>query len=109
MRDADGKRWGLSFVKGDSMRPTIGGLRRLLLVHYGATPQVGDVVIVDRPDRPGFRVVKRVTGCDEQGWWVESDNHADERSNADSWLFGPVTDAQLLGVVRWPRLSRPRV
>lgn len=108
MQGARGKRWGLSLVKGDSMRPTIRGWRRLLLVHYGATPKVGDIVIVDRPDRPGFHVVKRVTDLDERGWWVESDGHADAETKADSWLFGPVRDAQVLGVARWPRLSRPR-
>ena len=100
-------RWGLDLVRGTSMLPTIRGWRRLVLVRYGAEPRLGDVVIVDRPDRPGFHVIKRLTDRDARGWWVESDNRAATSVQADSWQFGHVADGQILGVVRWPRLSRP--
>ena len=100
------RRWGLDLVKGSSMEPTIRGWRRLVLVRYGAEPLIGDVVIVDRPDRPGFRVIKRLTDRDDRGWWVESDNRETAIVQADSWQFGHVADEQILGVVRWPRISR---
>lgn len=100
--------WGLVVVRGQSMLPTLGGWRRLALVQYGSEPRIGDVVVVDRPDRPGFRVIKRLTDQDDRGWWVESDNRTSDRTQADSWQFGHVQPVQILGVVRWPRLSRPR-
>ena len=100
------QRWGLDLVRGQSMQPTIRGWRRIVIVRYGAAPQVGDVVVVDRPDRPGFKVIKRLTAHDSRGWWVESDAHEDGTVLADSWQFGHVSDEQILGVVRWPRLSR---
>jgi len=108
MYGSGGKRWGLDLVRGSSMLPTIRGWRRVLVVRYGAKPRIGDVVIVDRPDRPGFHVVKRLTDHDSRGWWVESDNRDAGAIQADSWQFGHVIDAQILGVVRWPRISRPR-
>lgn len=101
-------RWGLVLVRGQSMLPTFGGVRRIALVQYGALPVIGDVAVIDRPDRPGLRVIKRVTDRDQRGWWVESDRHSDAQVNADSWQFGHVADEQVLGVVRWPRVSRPR-
>lgn len=100
-------RWGLVLVRGRSMLPTFGGLRRIAVVRYGEVPRIGDVAVVDRPDRAGFRVIKRVTDRDQRGWWVESDNREEPHVQADSWQFGHVADRQILGVVRWPRVSRP--
>ena len=88
------------------MRPTFGGLRRVALVRFGARPRIGDVVVADRPDRPGQHVIKRITDHDARGWWLESDANGGPHVHSDSWLFGAVSDAQILGVVRWPRVSR---
>ena len=106
-------RWGIVFVRGRSMEPTFAGFRRFPIVAWGRAPRIGDVVIAERPDRPGMRVVKRATGHDAAGWWLESDAHEKApRGGAgivfsDSWLFGPVPDAAILGVVVWPDV-RPR-
>jgi len=108
MAEGARNRWALVLVRGRSMLPRLGGIRRIAVVEYGATPRIGDVVVVDRPDRPGFRIIKRITDHDERGWWVESDNRAETRVQADSWQFGHVSDAQILGIVRWPRISRAR-
>ncbi|MHB0927675.1 MAG: S24/S26 family peptidase [Candidatus Nanopelagicales bacterium] len=97
---------GLVLVRGPSMRPTFSGLRRVAVVCFGAPPRIGDVVVADRPDRPGQHVIKRITDRDARGWWLESDANQDRRVYSDSWLFGAVSDAQVLGVVRWPRVSR---
>jgi phage repressor protein C with HTH and peptisase S24 domain len=106
MQDFRHQRWGLVLVRGASMAPTFRGVRRLALVRFGATPRIGDVVVADRPDRPGQHVIKRVTDCDDRGWWVESDAQGGGLVRADSWLFGPLRDGQVLGVVRWPRATR---
>ena len=94
--------WGIVLVRGDSMRPTFAGWRRWALVRWGAQPAVGDVVVAHRPDRPALRIIKRVTDRDVRGWWLESDAVAPGPVRSDSWLFGPVPDDLVLGVVRWP-------
>ncbi len=75
-----------------------------VLVYPGAyrqrSPQVGDLVIVQHPQRPTLQMVKRVgeilptpTG-DE--FWVYGDNPAE---STDSRQFGPVARSHLLGRV----------
>ena len=100
--------WGVVLVRGASMRPTFTGLRRLVLVRWGARPSIDDVVVLEHPGRPGLRLVKRVTDVGADGWWVESDAGPADAVHSDSWLFGPVADAQILGTVRWPRVSGRR-
>ena len=82
-------------------------------------PKIGDVVVVEHPDRPGFEMVKRLTaapgdrvgertlGPDE--WWVEGDFAA---ASTDSRRFGPVHADGLRGkvvLIYWPTQRRGRV
>jgi hypothetical protein len=86
------------------MRPTLRP-GDLLLIRYGATPRIGRCAIVRLPER-GV-AVKRVTGREEQGWWVERDN---PRAGVDSWLVGAIPDADVVAVVvrrLWPPVRRP--
>lgn len=83
-------------VAGASMAPTLLPGDWALAV---STPRIGrgDVVVVEHPGRPGYEMVKRVTGvpgdrvagrllgADE--WWIEGDHAA---SSTDSRHFGPV-------------------
>jgi nickel-type superoxide dismutase maturation protease len=92
----------LVVVRGRSMEPTLHD-GDLLLVHRGnrrATP--GRVVVVRLPDRP--LAVKRLTGRQDGGWWVERDNPAE---GVDSWLLGAVPDGDLVGVVLCRLAPRP--
>lgn len=88
------------------MQPTLYDGDRLL-VRHGATPRVGQLVVVRLPD--GVVAVKRATSNDGAGWWVERDNPS---AGVDSWSVGAIPDADVLAVVRarlWPpRWSRPR-
>ena len=72
----------------------------------------GSLVVVEHPDRPGYEMVKRVTGMpgDRVGdrvlgpdeHWVLGDH---EDGSTDSRRFGPVRRDAIRGVVRlryWP-------
>ena len=91
--------WGVAVVRGRSMQPTLRDGDRLL-VHHGASPRAGDLVVVRLPD--GVLAVKRATSRQVDGWWVERDN-PDE--GVDSWRVGAIPEADVVAVVRsrlWP-------
>ena len=91
--------WGVAVVRGRSMQPTLYDGDRLL-VRHGATPRVGDLVVVRLPD--GVVAVKRATLREPGGWWVERDNPG---QGVDSWRVGAIPDADVVAVVRsrlWP-------
>jgi signal peptidase I len=92
------------------MQPTLYDGDRLV-VRHGATPRVGDLVVVRLPD--GVVAVKRATMRQsvggQPGWWVERDNSAE---GVDSWSLGAIPGADVVAVARfglWPvRLLRRR-
>ena len=79
--------------------------------------RVGDVVVVEHPERPGLELVKRVTAVPgdvvpgfgtmtTDAYWVEGDAGA---SSSDSRAFGPVRGADVRGTVVyvwWPARRR---
>jgi mitochondrial inner membrane protease subunit 1 len=105
-------------VRGASMAPTLLPGDWALVV----TPRTfiaGDVVVVEHPGRPGYEMVKRLTGvpgdtvagrqlaADE--WWVVGDR---PDASTDSRHFGPVTREELkakVALVYWPSSRRRRV
>ena len=97
-------------VAGDSMSPTLVDGDWLVCRQVRGTAGVreGDVVVLERPDRPGLLIVKRVVRRDGAGWWVEGDNTV---GSDDSRLFGPVPDAYVVARVLaryWPHPRRVR-
>ena len=105
-------------IQGDSMAPTLLPGDWALAVRRREVRR-GEVVVVEHPKRPGFEMVKRVTGVpgdlapdgrllgpDE--FWVEGDHPA---RSTDSRHFGPVGRGNVKASVRlvyWPT-SRRRV
>ncbi len=77
----------------------------------------GDVVVIEHPDRPGFELVKRITGLPDEmapdggileadRYWVEGDN---PEASTDSRHFGPVPIDRVKARVRvvfWPPARR---
>jgi len=77
-----------------------------LVAVRGRGIQPGVLVVVEHPDRPGFDLVKRVTGVpgDAMGalllgpdeFWLTGDR---EEGSTDSRWFGPVGASAIRGVV----------
>jgi nickel-type superoxide dismutase maturation protease len=98
-------------VEGGSMAPELEQGDWLLAVRTGSIPR-GAIVVVEHPERPGFELVKRLTGVpgdtlgalvlgDDQ-YWVTGDRH---EASTDSRWFGPVGRAAIKGAVAlryWP-------
>jgi signal peptidase I len=105
-------------IEGGSMAPTLlpGDWALTVPLRH---PKVGDVIVVEHPDRAGYEMVKRIVaaplgrvgdralGADE--WWVEGDLAS---ASTDSRRFGPVLGDALKAkvvLVYWPRERRRRV
>lgn len=102
--------WSLVRVAGASMEPALHDGDLLLQRRVpGTQVRPGSVVVASRPDRRDLTLVKRAVHRDERGgWWVEGDDGAHSH---DSWVFGPVPDDLVSGVVvarLWPRPGRVR-
>ncbi len=104
-------------IEGASMMPTLLPGDWVLVVSPNRYRR-GEVVVVEHPGRPGYEMVKRLTGgpgdtvgdrvLGSDEWWVEGD-HAP--SSTDSRHFGPVTGDELMArvmLVYWP-VHRRRV
>ena len=79
----------------------------------------GDIVVVEHPGRPGYEMVKRITGMPNERVgdrkltddevWVEGDR---EDASTDSRHFGPVRREQVKAkvvLVYWPKERRRRI
>jgi nickel-type superoxide dismutase maturation protease len=106
-REAGGSTYFRVAVSGDSMRPTLSEGDWLLCRRLGPAYRVraGDVVVLERPDRPGLLIVKRAVRRDGDGWWLRGDNSG--RSD-DSLTFGAVPERQLIARVLARLRPRPR-
>ncbi|MCP9957354.1 nickel-type superoxide dismutase maturation protease [Streptomyces sudanensis] len=89
--------FGIAEVTGPSMVPTLHHGDRLL-VHYGAPPCPGAVVVLRHPLQQDLLIVKRLVERRAGGWWVLGDNRAAEA--VDSRVFGTVPAELVLGRVR---------
>jgi nickel-type superoxide dismutase maturation protease len=111
-------RWRPSRVEvsGTSMSPTLEPGDWALAVESGRIRR-GDVVVLEHPGRPGFEMVKRITGMPDElapdgrileadEYWAEGDN---PDGSTDSRHFGPVPRDLVkahVTLVYWPRARR---
>lgn len=88
-------RWGSVAVAGDSMAPTyISG--DWLMIRWGGGYKTGQIVVVEREDRPGVFLIKRLVRIEDGKFWVEGDN---KTSSTDSRQWGAISSGEILGKV----------
>lgn len=96
-------KYGTVAVSGDSMLPTFRS-GDWLLVAWADTFRIGDVIVVEREERPGVFLIKRVERNDDGRYWVEGDNKS---ISTDSREWGAVAEIEIVGrVVTRLRKSR---
>jgi len=79
----------------------------ILGVRDPASIDIGDVVVIDHPGRPGFRLVKRVVHRDGEDLVLAGDNPG---PSVDSRQFGSVPAGDVIArlvLVYHPRPLRP--
>ncbi len=95
-------------VSGDSMAPTLAA-GDWVLARRVSTVRPGEIVVVERPDRPGLEIIKRVVAVEADGPGeamrarLAGDNPL---ASTDSRDFGPVPVETVVGVV-WLRYWPP--
>ena len=97
-------RWRRVAVRGPSMSPALHD-GDVVLVRFGASAQVGDVVVVRWAARPGQLSVKRAVQAVEGGWWVQGYNPL---GSTDSRHIGPALVVAVVRLRLWPRPGRIR-
>jgi signal peptidase I len=104
-------KFGTVKVSGSSMAPTYRDGDWLLVSWFpaGLTPLVGDrilgkVVVVERDERPGIFLVKRLQKSHGGIYWVQGDNS----ESTDSRTWGWIPANEVVGVVLF-RYKRSRV
>jgi nickel-type superoxide dismutase maturation protease len=83
-------------VAGDSMLPALRP-GDCLLVSQRSRIDVGDLLVVRRPQVEGLLLVKRAVRRADGGWWLLSDNAA--AGLDDSRVFGVLPDGCVVGKV----------
>ena len=82
-------------VAGPSMESTLTA-GDWIVARADGRAAVGDVVVLEHPQRPGMLIVKRVARVDDDGFWVLGDNPG---ASTDSRQFGAAPD--VVGRVLW--------
>jgi phage repressor protein C with HTH and peptisase S24 domain len=88
-------RFGLVAVAGESMEPTfLNG--DWLLVIWGAGLKATNAVVIEREDRPGVFLVKRILRIENGKYWVEGDN---KNQSTDSRIWGTLDEKEVVARV----------
>ncbi len=82
-------------VAGDSMAPTYHDGDWLLAL-WGGQCKVGQVLIIEREERPGIYLVKRLVRIEDGKYWVQGDNPL---ASTDSRQWGLLNSQEIQGRV----------
>jgi nickel-type superoxide dismutase maturation protease len=101
-------KFGTVKVSGSSMVPTFKDGDWLLVSWFpaGLTPEVaermlGKVVVVEREERPGIFLVKRLQKSHGGNFWVQGDS--DESTDSRTWGWIPANEVVGVVLIRYRR------
>ncbi len=100
-------------VAGPSMEPTLWpGDRLLTLPARPIWLRPGQIVVLEDPEQPGHRIIKRVTALEDRGSGgatqvqVRGDDPA-RSTDGRRWGAVPATSIRRIAVARWPQVRSP--
>ena len=100
-------KMGTVAVSGESMMPTYRS-GDWLVVAWGAQFKIGDVILVEREERPGLFLIKRLERSEGSNYWVEGDNKSISTDSREWGFIGPnEIVGRVLFRVRKSREGRP--
>ena len=91
-------KFGTVRVKGASMSPTYNDGDWLYVIWRQGAPNrapLGSVAVIEREERPGIFLVKRVQKFHAGNYWVEGDNS----ESIDSRTWGWIAPSEIVGRV----------
>jgi nickel-type superoxide dismutase maturation protease len=95
-------RFGTVRVAGKSMLPTYRDGAWLLVQWFDGLPEknfskgsIGKTFVIEKQERPGIFLIKRLKKVDGQMYWVEGDNE----KSTDSRQWGWIANDELVGKV----------
>jgi nickel-type superoxide dismutase maturation protease len=95
-------RFGTVKVAGASMEPTYKDGAWLFVRWFTNSPEknfsnglIGKIYVIEKRERPGIFLIKRLKDVKERSYWVEGDNE----KSTDSRQWGWINDDELVGQV----------
>ena len=83
-------KFGIVKVDGESMAPTYHHGDRLLILWMKESPNripLGSIAVIEREQRPGIFLIKRVQKSHAGNYWVEGDNSDSTDSRTWGWIM----------------------
>jgi nickel-type superoxide dismutase maturation protease len=100
-------RFGTVKVAGGSMAPTYKDGAWLLVRWFAKSPEknfssrlIGKILVVEKRERPGIFLVKRLKKIVDQKFWVEGDNESSTDSRQWGWIYSDELVGQVIFAIK---------
>lgn len=104
-------KFGTVEIVGSSMSPAFGNGDWLLVRWFAAPPSqkygdnlIGKIVVIERQERPGIFLVKRLQKAHGHIYWVQGDN--DESTDSRTWGWIPANELVGRVILRYRKGKR---
>ncbi len=91
-------KFGIVKVDGESMAPTYHHGDHLFILWMQEAPHrvpLGSIAVIEREERPGIFLIKRIQKVHAGNYWAEGDN----KDSTDSRTWGWITPSEIVGRV----------